>query len=308
MADISPSILDTIGGTPLVLISNKLNKGGARILAKVEFFNPGGSTKDRVALAMIEAAEADGRLRPGMTIIEPTSGNTGIGLAVTAAVKGYHLILTMPDTMSVERRRLAEAYGVEVVLTPGAEGMNGAIAKAEELRKSTGGVILQQFENPANPLAHELTTGPEIWNAVDGEIDAFVAGVGTGGTLTGVARYLKKRKPDIEIVAVEPDVSQVLAGGAPAPHKLQGIGANFIPKTTDVSLISEIIPVSAEDAGNIARLTARQEGMLVGSSSGAALYAALMLSERPEYAGKTIVVLLPDTGERYLSTWLFNGE
>lgn len=308
MADISSSILDTIGGTPLVLISDKLNKGGARILAKVEFFNPGGSAKDRVALAMIEAAEADGRLRPGMTIIEPTSGNTGIGLAVVCAVKGYHLILTMPDTMSIERRRLAEAYGVEVVLTPGAEGMNGAIAKAEELRKSTGGVILQQFENPANPLAHELTTGPEIWNAVDGEIDAFVAGVGTGGTLTGVARYLKKRKPDIEIVAVEPDVSQVLAGGAPSPHKLQGIGANFIPATTDVSLISEIIPVSAEDAGNIARLTARQEGMLVGISSGAALYAALMLSERPEYAGKTIVVLLPDTGERYLSTWLFNGE
>lgn len=308
MADISPSILDTIGGTPLVLISDKLNKGGARILAKVEFFNPGGSAKDRVAYAMIEAAEADGRLRPGMTIIEPTSGNTGIGLAVVCAVKGYHLILTMPDTMSIERRRLAEAYGVEVVLTPGDEGMNGAIAKAEELRKSTGGVILQQFENPANPLAHELTTGPEIWNAVDGEIDAFVAGVGTGGTLTGVARYLKKRKPDIEIVAVEPDVSQVLAGGAPSPHKLQGIGANFIPATTDVSLISEIIPVSAEDAGNIARLTARQEGMLVGISSGAALYAALMLSERPEYAGKTIVVLLPDTGERYLSTWLFNGE
>lgn len=308
MANIKSSILDTIGGTPLVLISDKLNKGGARILAKVEFFNPGGSAKDRVARAMIEAAEADGRLRLGMTIIEPTSGNTGIGLAVMAAVRGYHLILTMPDTMSVERRRLAEAYGVEIVLTPGAEGMNGAIACAEELREKTGGIILQQFENPANPLAHELTTGPEIWNATDGKVDAFVAGVGTGGTLTGVARFLRKNNPDVRIIAVEPDVSQVLSGGEPALHKLQGIGANFIPKTTDVSLISEIIPVSAEDAGNVARAAARQEGMLVGISSGAALHAALLLSERPEYAGKTIVVLLPDTGERYLSTWLFAEE
>lgn len=308
MADIKSTILDTIGGTPLVLISDKLNRGGARILAKVEFFNPGGSAKDRVARAMIEAAEAEGRLRPGMTIIEPTSGNTGIGLAVMAAVKGYHLILTMPDTMSVERRRLAEAYGVEIVLTPGADGMDGAIRAANDLRERTGGIILQQFENPANPLAHELTTGPEIWNAADGEVDAFVAGVGTGGTLTGVARFLRRNNPNVKIIAVEPDESPVLSGGRAAPHRLQGIGANFIPRTTDTSLISEIIQVSAVDAGNAARAAAREEGMLVGISSGAALHAALMLSGRPDYVGKTIVVLLPDTGERYLSTWLFAGE
>ena len=276
------------------------------MLAKVEFFNPGGSVKDRIALAMVEAAEKDGTLKPGATIIEPTSGNTGVGLALVSAVKGYHLILTMPETMSIERRKLAAAYGAEIVLTPGAAGMKGAIAKAEELRDSTpGAVILQQFENPANPAKHEVTTGPEIWNATDGEVAAFVAGVGTGGTLSGVGRFLKSKNPAAKVFAVEPDTSPVLSQGKAGPHKIQGIGAGFVPKTLDTSVYDEVIAASAENAGATARAAAAQEGLLVGISSGAALWAALELSKRPEFAGKTIVALLPDTGERYLSTWLF---
>ena len=306
MRPISENILEMAGGTPLVEISDKLNKGGARVLAKVEYFNPGGSVKDRVALAMVEAAEKDGSLQPGATIIEPTSGNTGVGLALVAAVRGYHLILTMPETMSIERRRLAAAYGAEIVLTPGAAGMQGAIDKANSLRDNTpGAVILQQFENPANPACHYRTTGPEVWEGTGGAIDAFVAGVGTGGTITGTGRYLKEKNPDIKIVAVEPDTSAVLSGGRPGPHKLQGIGAGFIPKVLDTSILSEVVKVSAEDAGRTARAAAAGEGMLVGISSGAALWAALELSKRAGFAGKNIVALLPDTGERYLSTWLF---
>ena len=306
MGNTAANILEKVGGTPLVEISGKLNKGGARVLAKVEFFNPGGSVKDRIALAMVEAAEKSGVLKPGATIIEPTSGNTGVGLALVSAVRGYHLVLTMPETMSIERRKLAAAYGAEIVLTPGAAGMKGAIAKANELREATeGAVILQQFENPANPDYHYRTTGPEIWEATGGEIAAFVAGVGTGGTITGTGRYLKERKSDIKIVAVEPDTSPVLSGGQPGPHKIQGIGAGFVPKVLDTSLIDEIAKASAENAGSTARAAAANEGLLVGISSGAALWAALELSKRQEFAGKTIVALLPDTGERYLSTWLF---
>ena len=307
MSTIAKSILQTIGGSPLVEISGKLNKGKARVLAKVEFFNPGGSVKDRIALAMVETAEKAGKLKPGATIIEPTSGNTGVGLALVAAVRGYHLILTMPETMSIERRKLAAAYGAEIVLTPGAAGMKGAIEKAEELRDSIpGSMILQQFENPANPYFHYCTTGPEIWDATGGDLAAFVAGVGTGGTITGTGRYLKEKNPDVNIVAVEPDTSAVLSGGEPGMHKLQGIGAGFIPKVMDISVLNEVVKVSAEDAGSTARAAAANEGMLVGISSGAALWAALELSKRPEFEGKTIVVLLPDTGERYLSTWLFD--
>ena len=306
MANIQKNILERIGGTPLVEISGKLNKGGAKVLAKVEFFNPGGSVKDRVALAMVETAEKDGSLKPGATIIEPTSGNTGVGLALASAVKGYRLVLTMPETMSIERRKLAAAYGAEIVLTPGAAGMQGAIDKANELRDATpGAVILQQFENPANPESHYRTTGPEIWTGTNGEIDAFVAGVGTGGTITGTGRYLKEKNPAVKLVAVEPDTSPVLSGGRPGPHKLQGIGAGFVPKVLDTSILSEVVKVSAADAGATARAAAAREGMLVGISSGAALWAALELSKRPDFAGKTIVALLPDTGERYLSTWLF---
>lgn len=307
MSIIAKNILQTIGGSPLVEISGKLNKGKARVLAKVEFFNPGGSVKDRIALAMVETAEKSGKLKPGATIIEPTSGNTGVGLALVAAVRGYHLILTMPETMSIERRKLAAAYGAEIVLTPGAAGMKGAIEKAEELRDSiSGSVILQQFENPANPYFHYLTTGPEIWDATGGELAAFVAGVGTGGTITGTGRFLKEKNHDVKIVAVEPDTSAVLSGGEPGMHKLQGIGAGFVPKVMDVSVLDEVVKVSAEDAGSTARATAANEGMLVGISSGAALWAAIELSKRPEFEGKTIVALLPDTGERYLSTWLFD--
>ena len=307
MSTIAKSILQTIGGSPLVEISGKLNKGKARVLAKVEFFNPGGSVKDRIALAMVETAEKAGKLKPGATIIEPTSGNTGVGLALVAAVRGYHLILTMPETMSIERRKLAAAYGAEIVLTPGAEGMKGAIEKAEELRDSIpGSMILQQFENPANPYFHYCTTGPEIWDATGGDLAAFVAGVGTGGTITGTGRYLKEKNPDVKIVAVEPDTSAVLSGGEPGMHKLQGIGAGFIPKVMDISVLNEVVKVSAEDAGSTARAAAANEGMLVGISSGAALWAAMELSKRPEFEGKTIVALLPDTGERYLSTWLFD--
>lgn len=304
---IAGSVLETIGATPLVEISPRINKGGARVLAKVEFFNPGGSVKDRVAATMVESAERDGTLKPGATIIEPTSGNTGVGLALVAAVKGYHLILTMPETMSIERRKLAAAYGAEIVLTPGAEGMQGAIDKANELKATIpGAVILQQFENAANPLSHRDSTGPEIWQDAEGKIDAFVAGVGTGGTLSGVGRYLKDKNPGIKVFAVEPDASAVLSGGEPGVHKLQGIGAGFVPKTLDVSVYDEVIKVSAEDAGRCARDLAAKEGLLVGISSGAACYAALTLSCKPEWNGKTIVVLLPDTGERYLSTWLYS--
>ena len=306
MSNIAKNILERVGGTPLVEISSKLNKGGAKVLAKVEFFNPGGSVKDRIALAMVEAAEKDGTLKPGATIIEPTSGNTGVGLALVSAVKGYHLILTMPETMSIERRKLAAAYGAEIVLTPGAAGMKGAIAKANELRDSTpGAVILQQFENSANPAKHEATTGPEIWSATDGEVAAFVAGVGTGGTLSGVGRFLKSKNPAVKVFAVEPDTSPVLSEGKSGPHKIQGIGAGFVPKTLDTGVYDEVITASAENAGAAARAAAAQEGLLVGISSGASLWAALELSKRPEFAGKTIVALLPDTGERYLSTWLF---
>lgn len=303
---IANSILEKIGGTPLVKI-NKLNQGGAEVVVKVESFNPAGSVKDRIALAMIEAAENSGILKPGALIIEPTSGNTGVGLAFVAAVKGYRLILTMPDTMSIERRKLAAAYGAEIVLTDGSKGMKGAIDKALELQQQNpGSFIPQQFENPANPAYHKAHTGPEIWADAEGKVDAFVAGVGTGGTLTGVAEYLREKNPAVKIYAVEPDTSPVLSGGKPGPHKIQGIGAGFVPKVLNTGIISEIIQVSAENAGNTARAAAAQEGLLVGISSGAALYAALELAKRPEFSGKRIIVLLPDTGERYLSTWLFD--
>ena len=300
------NIIETIGSTPLVKI-NKLNQGKANVFAKVEFFNPGGSVKDRVGAAMIEAAEAAGLIQPGATIIEPTSGNTGIGLALVAAVKGYKLILTMPETMSVERRKLAAAYGAQIELTPGAEGMKGAIRRAEELHATIpGSWIPMQFENPANPHRHYEETGEEIWVALEGRVDAFVAGVGTGGTVSGVGKYLKEHNPNVHIVAVEPDTSAVLSGKPAGAHKIQGIGAGFIPKTYDANSIDEVVPVSSEDAGVAARASARQEGMLVGISSGAALHVALELSKRPEFEGKNIVALLPDTGERYLSTWLFD--
>ena len=303
--NIKNSILETIGYTPLVRI-NKLNKSAANIFAKVEFFNPGGSVKDRVGLAMIEDAESKGLLKKGSIIIEPTSGNTGVGLAIAAAVKGYKLILTMPDSMSLERRLLLGAYGAQIVLTPGTDGMAGSIAKALELQaQNPGSWIPQQFENFSNPAVHEITTGEEIWQDTDGKIDVFVAGVGTGGTISGVAKCLKNHNPAVKIIAVEPDESPILSGGKAGPHKLQGIGANFIPKVTATELFDEIIQVSAQDAGNTARKLAKSEGILVGISSGAALFAALSVAQRPEYNNKNIVVLLPDTGERYLSTWLF---
>ena len=304
--NIHSTILEKIGRTPLVRI-NKLNEGGAEVLVKVEYFNPAGSVKDRIAIGMIEAAEAAGKIAPGALIIEPTSGNTGIGLALVAAVKGYRLILTMPDTMSIERRKLLAAYGAELVLTEGALGMKGAIAKAEELAKThPGSFIPQQFANPANPEYHQKTTAEEIWQDTDGKVDAFVAGVGTGGTLTGVGSVLKKRNPAVKLFAVEPSDSPVLSGGKPGPHKIQGIGAGFAPAVLDTAIIDEIIPVKSEDAGRTARAAASREGLLVGISSGAALFAALELSKRPEFAGKRIIALLPDTGERYLSSWLFN--
>ena len=300
-------ILKKIGRTPLVRIS-KLNRGNAEVLVKVESFNPAGSVKDRIAIGMIEAAEKAGKIAPGALIIEPTSGNTGIGLALVAAVKGYRLILTMPDTMSIERRKLLAAYGAELVLTEGALGMKGAIAKAEELAQThPGSFIPQQFDNPANPEYHKHTTAEEIWQDVGGRVDAFVAGVGTGGTLTGVGEVLKARNPDVKLIAVEPSDSPVLSGGRPGPHKIQGIGAGFVPSVLDTQIIDEIFPVGAEDAGDTARAAAKREGLLVGISSGAALFAALELSRRPEYAGKRIIALLPDTGERYLSGWLFNN-
>ena len=300
-------ILEKIGRTPLVRIS-KLNRGNAEVLVKVESFNPAGSVKDRIAIGMIEAAEKAGKIAPGALIIEPTSGNTGIGLALVAAVKGYRLILTMPDTMSIERRKLLAAYGAELVLTEGALGMKGAIAKAEELAEThPGSFIPQQFDNPANPEYHKQTTAEEIWQDAGGKVDAFVAGVGTGGTLTGVGEVLKARNPDVKLIAVEPSDSPVLSGGRPGPHKIQGIGAGFVPSVLDTEIIDEVFPVKSEDAGDTARAAAKREGLLVGISSGAALFAALELSKRPEYAGKRIIALLPDTGERYLSGWLFNN-
>ncbi len=306
MSRIFKSILETVGHTPLVEIG-KLNEGVARVLVKVEFFNPGGSVKDRIAIGMVDAAESRGALKPGGLIIEPTSGNTGIGLALVAAARGYHLVLTMPDTMSVERRKLAAAYGAEVVLTPGVNGMKGAIAKAEELHKANpNSIIPQQFENGANPETHYHTTGPEIWEDTDGKVDAFVAGVGTGGTISGTAKYLREKNPSLKVYAIEPDTSAVLSGKPAGSHKLQGIGAGFVPKTLDRSVITEVVPVSAEDAGRTARAAAAQEGLLIGITSGAALFTALELSKKPEFAGKTIVALLPDNGERYLSTWLFS--
>ena len=308
MSRIADNITELIGSTPLVRI-RKLNHGKAEVLAKVEYFNPGSSVKDRVGFAMIEDAEKRGLLKPGQLIIEPTSGNTGIGLALTAAVKGYRLILTMPETMSIERRKLLAAYGAEIVLTPGDQGMAGSIRKALELQKENpGSFIPQQFENPSNPACHKATTAQEIWNDTDGKVDVFVAGIGTGGTLTGVAEGLREHKPGIEIIGIEPDCSAVISGGKPGPHKLQGIGAGFIPKILKTELINQVIPVTAEDAGNTARASAREEGLLIGISSGAALWAALELSKKTSYAGKCIVVLLPDCGERYLSTWLFNDE
>ncbi|MBR7140100.1 MAG: cysteine synthase A [Lentisphaeria bacterium] len=305
MAKIYSDILGTIGNTPLVRIG-KLNTSKAEVVAKLESFNPGSSAKDRPGLAMIEAAEKAGFLKPGALIIEPTSGNTGIGLAVAAAVKGYKLCLTMPDTMSIERRKLLAAYGAEIVLTPGAEGMAGAIAKAEALKQANpGSFIPQQFSNPANADAHERSTGPEIYADTDGEIAALVAGVGTGGTLTGTARFLIRHVPGIKIVAVEPADSPILSGGKAAPHKLQGIGANFIPEVLETKLIDRVITVTSEDAGRTAREAAVKEGILMGISGGAALYAALELAKEPAFENKRIVVIIPDSGERYLSTWLF---
>lgn len=308
MQKIADSILSTIGNTPVVRLSSygKSQSASGIIYAKVEAFNPGGSVKDRVALNMIVTAEKSGILKPGATIIEPTSGNTGIGLALVGAAKGYKVVLTMPETMSIERRKLVAAYGAEVVLTPGAEGMKGAIATAERLRDETpGAVILGQFVNPANPQAHYESTGPEIMDAMDGKIDFFVAGVGTGGTISGVGRYLKEKNPDVRIVAVEPDASAVLSGGKSGPHKLQGIGAGFIPDTYDASVVDEVMAVSADEAYSAVRELARTEGILAGISSGAALHAATVIAKTPANAGKNIVVLLPDTGERYLSTELF---
>ena len=308
MANIASSLIDLIGNTPMLALNAYDRAMGidAVIMAKLECFNPGGSVKSRVADAMITDAEMHGRLRPGGTIIEPTSGNTGIGLAMVATVKGYRLILTMPDTMSIERRKLLHALGAEIVLTPGALGMKGAIDEAERLCKETdGAVILGQFDNPANPAAHLATTGPEIWRDTDGQIDIFVATVGTGGTISGIGRYLKSQNPSIHIVAVEPAESPVLSGGKPGPHRIQGIGAGFIPKTYNPHSVDEVMTVTSDDAFATARTLARTEGLLAGISSGAAVYAATEIARRPENAGKHIVTLLPDTGERYLSTTLF---
>ena len=311
MANIAKQLTDLIGGTPLLELSRFSKNQGLQtpIVAKVEYFNPGGSVKDRIALSMIEAAAQDGTLRPGATLIEPTSGNTGVGLALVSAVRGYHLILTMPETMSVERRKLVQAYGAEVVLTPGSEGMKGAIRKAEELRDSIpGAVILQQFENPANPARHYATTAEEIWAATDGKIDVFVAGVGTGGTVSGTGRRLKELNPQVRIVAAEPETSAVLNGKPSGAHKIQGIGAGFIPKTYDAAVVDEVIDVPNDAAILTGRQLARQDGVLVGISSGAAAWAAAQVARRPEFAGKRIVVLLPDTGERYLSTLLYDFD
>ena len=308
MKKIAKQLTDLVGNTPLMELSNYNKSKGlkARLIVKLESFNPAGSVKDRVALAMIEDAETSGLLKPGATIIEPTSGNTGIGLAFVAASKGYKLILTMPDTMSVERRNLLKALGAELVLTPGANGMKGAIARAEELKAATpGAVILQQFDNPANPAMHERTTGQEIWRDTEGHVDIFVAGVGTGGTVSGVGAALKKHNPAVKVVAVEPTDSPVLSGGAPGAHKLQGIGAGFVPKNYNPAVVDEILQVTNDDAIRTGRELAQKEGLLVGISSGAAVSAATRLALLPENEGKTIVALLPDTGERYLSTLLY---
>ena len=311
MAKIAKQLTELIGNTPLLEL-NKFSTAKelqSPIIAKVEFFNPGGSVKDRIALAMIEAAEADGTLKPGASIIEPTSGNTGIGLAWVASVKGYPLTLTMPETMSDERKKLLRALGATLVLTPGAEGMKGAIRKAEELRDATeGAVILQQFENEANPAIHRATTGEEVWEETDGKVDAFVAGVGTGGTISGSAEALKAHNPQIKAFAVEPASSPVLSGGKAGPHKIQGIGAGFKPKNFHEDVVDGIITVENEEACAASRLLAKKEGLLVGISSGAALHAAITLAKKDEFEGKTVVVLLPDTGERYLSTALFVTE
>ena len=310
MSNIYTSADQLIGRTPLLELTRIEKETGAkaRILAKLEYFNPAGSVKDRIAKAMLDEAEASGKLKPGSTIIEPTSGNTGIGLASVAAARGYRIIITMPETMSVERRQLMKAYGAELVLTEGAKGMKGAIAKAEELTKEIpDSFIPGQFVNPANPAAHRSTTGPEIWTDTDGAVDIFVAGVGTGGTITGVGQYLKKQNPAVKVVAVEPKDSPVLSEGRSGAHKIQGIGAGFVPEVLDTAVYDEIIPVSNEDAFAAGRLVGRREGILVGISSGAALHAAIQLAKRPENAGKTIVALFPDTGDRYLSTPLFAG-
>lgn len=308
MSKISKKITDLIGNTPLVELEkySALRGLDTPVIAKVEYFNPGGSVKDRIALAMIEAAEKSGKLKPGATLIEPTSGNTGVGLALVSAVKGYKLILTMPETMSVERRNLVKAYGAEVRLTSGKDGMPGAIKAAEELRDSIpGAVILEQFENPANPEIHYKTTGKEIWDDTDGKVDIFVAGVGTGGTVSGIGKYLKEKNPNVKIVAVEPSTSPVLRGGKSGPHKIQGIGAGFVPKTFDPTVVDEIFDVDNDQAILAGRQLAQQDGLLVGISSGAAAFAATEIAKRPENKGKTVVALLPDTGERYLSTVLY---
>ena len=311
MSQIKESSLELIGGTPILKLNRYTEKAGikdATILAKLEYLNPAGSVKDRIALAMIEDAEKKGLLKPGATIIEPTSGNTGIGLAAVAAAKGYHAILTLPDTMSIERRNLLKAYGAELVLTEGAKGMKGAIAKAEELKESIpGSIVLGQFVNPANPQVHRETTGPEIWEQTDGKVDIFVAGVGTGGTVTGVGEYLKSKNPDVKVVAVEPATSPVLSKGTSGPHKVQGIGAGFVPETLNTKVYDEVIAIENDDAFAEGREFAVSEGILVGISSGAALKAASILAARPENKGKTIVALLPDSGDRYLSTALFNN-
>lgn len=311
MAKIAKNLTELIGHTPLMELAEYSRKYGLKqnIIAKLEAFNPAGSVKDRVALAMIEDAEARGALKPGATIIEPTSGNTGVGLAMVATIKGYHLMLTMPETMSIERRNLLKALGAEIVLTDGLAGMAGSIAKAQELRASIpGSIILQQFENPSNAQIHTLTTGEEIWTDTDGKVDVFIAGVGTGGTICGVARALKKHNPNVYIVAVEPESSPVLEGGVEGPHRIQGIGANFIPAIYDASVVDEVFPVPDDEAIRGGRELASTEGLLAGISSGAAVYAARLLAQRPELADKKIVVLLPDTGERYLSTELFAFE
>ena len=308
MANIYQGTLGLIGNTPLVELTHIEKKYGleARLLAKLEYFNPAGSVKDRIAKEMIEQAERDGKLKEGSTIIEPTSGNTGIGLAAIAAAKGYRLIIVLPETMSIERRNIIKAYGAELVLSDGSKGMKGAIAKAEELHKEIpDSFIPEQFENPANPAAHRKTTGPEIWADTDGEVDAFVAGVGTGGTITGVGEFLKSKKPDVRIVAVEPATSAVLSTGQAGAHKIQGIGAGFVPNTLNTEIYDEIIPVSNEDSFAFGKEIAKEEGVLLGISSGAALYAAIEVAKRPEFKGKTIVALLPDSGDRYYSTDLF---